>query len=57
MVDEMIWSTASCSLVQPTKKIIIKEHLLDYKSTVWCGFPTFSKNRTFRELSGINKKK
>lgn len=45
MVDEMIWSTALCSLVQPTEKK--KEHLLDYKSTVWCGFPTFQKIEHF----------
>lgn len=38
MVDEMVWNTASRNFVQPTEK---KEHLLDYKSTVWCGFPTF----------------
>ena len=40
MVDEMIWNIALCNFVQPTEK---KEHLLDYKSTVWCGLPTFSK--------------
>lgn len=44
MVDEMIWNTALCSFVQPTEK---KEHLLDYKSTVWCGFPTFQKIEHF----------
>lgn len=24
-----------------------KEHLLDYKSTVWCGFPTLKKEKQF----------
>lgn len=44
MVDEMVWNTALSNFVQPTereKKREKKEHLLDYKSTVWCGFPTF----------------
>lgn len=40
MVDEMIWNTALSRFVQPTEK---KEHLFDYKSTVWCGFPTSQK--------------
>lgn len=62
MVDEMVFGAQRFeAFVQPTerkrRRRKKKEHLLDYKSTVWCGFPTFSKYRTFHKLSWNKLKK
>lgn len=64
MVDEMVFGAQRFEALSSQQKEKEeeeerkkKEHLLDYKSTVWCGFPTFSKYRTFHKLSRNKLKK